>query len=1280
MSIRPIDLDTARELLDFSGGDQDLINLGEQQLKGTVALHNMIAHPEIGVGYLADEVGMGKTYMALGVVALMRYFNPALRVLYICPSRNVQEKWYSREYLNFCKHNVKVSHFRIRGPDGKPAAPAISCRSVTELIHHATTGFHADFFVRMSAFSIALSKDDEKAWKAKLEELHELWPAFKVPKTRVTSRSVKNRYALALNEVLPEFDLVVIDEAHNFKHDLESSDRNRVLSTALGFRKAENCVSRVKNALLLSATPYDRVINQLCNQLKLVGKGDLLPEDITQKDRDRLEQCLSKFMVRRLNVLDIAGEPHTRNMYRKEWRSGEKAEINLDSDLQKLVTALVQKKVGETLAKDGGLPSFQTGLLASFESYAETTKSDDPVEFDGDIADKGGVHDARDKNVIGAISDSFIQADLGRRTLPHPKMDSVSEQLAKELFQRGRKQLVFVRRVKSVKEIKRKLDDLYNSDLAEYIRSELKSFPEELSLLEEVVENYWRISHSQDEDISGGEFIADYFEEGTDEVDDKQPPKKDTLFAWFFRGELPPELSQLFKNKRGGFAEPNSMRKGLVAKNQSSSLLMEINWVNLLVQCQGEDIDQLLNDYGDKVADIARDFISASDKSNWFVEFNACQYAFVHWYSEYKQLPKLETLANYLKPKSASDKKNSYSAQRCGALLQTYTFYCALHKSNLLDSLFPHLKSILTDLLNNGKEISEEQLQKLSIHGALLSLCLRTGHGLIDLYLARIRQGADKPTAESGGAWMDDLVSVLNRQSTQNDFNTYWECLKLSENLDLIIKTNFPEIYDKSPQEYRLFLARALSPLVPIMGATGDTASTRSAQARKFRMPGYPLALISTDVFQEGEDLHTFCDSVMHYGLSGTPVSIEQKIGRVDRVGSQAERRLLKIKTGAASTDDLIQVYFPHVKESIEVFQVRQLCHNINDFLKSLNSVGSMASANQDRVNPDEEIINRSAVPDQIDSLLKSPFEPKVLKSEPQFNQIECIRAAEQRTQSVTRNIDQRLKEILDEEEVLDAEDIELVRDDGTKIPVRISLKSARASGEILLHVLWKGETVSLREMNRAELNEHMQSARRRIYRTHASEIGNGEIQLGYDSELLVGDETATSFDEIKTFLNRFERTEYFEHYLKPTSELIRQYWEKAQTDGQKEFDQGLVLMEGLETDGALELTFLFGSQNYVRTHQVRIYELDGRCVFFAEAASAERVNDLTCQQIIKLTWLYNRNVDLAEFMLDDKGTLVGRVVHPVRGLDYKEFAYCAYTLAVATDRLEYLIDNRDRY
>ena len=52
------------------------------------------------------------------------------------------------------------------------------------------------------------------------------------------------------------------------------------------------------------------------------------------------------------------------------------------------------------------------------------------------------------------------------------------------------------------------------------------------------------------------------------------------------------------------------------------------------------------------------------------------------------------------------------------------------------------------------------------------------------------------------------------------------------------------------------------------------------------------MVLTSTGVFQEGEDLHTFCDAVSHYGLSSSPIALEQKVGRVDRIGSLAQRKI----------------------------------------------------------------------------------------------------------------------------------------------------------------------------------------------------------------------------------------------------------------------------------------------------------------------------------------------------------------------------------------------------
>ena len=90
------------------------------------------------------------------------------------------------------------------------------------------------------------------------------------------------------------------------------------------------------------------------------------------------------------------------------------------------------------------------------------------------------------------------------------------------------------------------------------------------------------------------------------------------------------------------------------------------------------------------------------------------------------------------------------------------------------------------------------------------------------------------------------------------------------------------------------------------------------------------------------------------------------------------------------------------------------------------------------------------------------------------------------------------------------------------------------------------------------------------------------------------------------------------------------------------------------------------------------IFEADDRCIFLAQAADPDVVRQLSVDQLVKLTWQRNKHIDLVEFMLDEELSLMGRAVHPIQGMTFREFLYCAYTLAVSTDRLEFLIQQED--
>lgn len=105
---------------------------------------------------------------------------------------------------------------------------------------------------------------------------------------------------------------------------------------------------------------------------------------------------------------------------------------------------------------------------------------------------------------------------------------------------------------------------------------------------------------------------------------------------------------------------------------------------------------------------------------------------------------------------------------------------------------------------------------------------------------------------------------------------------------------------------------------------------------RQFRMPAYPLVLITTDLLQEGEDLHLFCSNVYRYGIAWMPSSMEQRLGGIDRVRSQTERRLTAL-TDQIDPQNLLQVYYPFLRETVEVFQVNRVLDRMARFIQLMH-------------------------------------------------------------------------------------------------------------------------------------------------------------------------------------------------------------------------------------------------------------------------------------------------------------------------------------------------------
>jgi len=83
-----------------------------------------------------------------------------------------------------------------------------------------------------------------------------------------------------------------------------------------------------------------------------------------------------------------------------------------------------------------------------------------------------------------------------------------------------------------------------------------------------------------------------------------------------------------------------------------------------------------------------------------------------------------------------------------------------------------------------------------------------------------------------------------------------------------------------------------------IVDDTGSTLRRASIVRQAFNSPFRPFILATTSIGQEGLDFHTYCHRVYHWNLPSNPVDLEQREGRVHRYKGHAVRKNLAIAFG----------------------------------------------------------------------------------------------------------------------------------------------------------------------------------------------------------------------------------------------------------------------------------------------------------------------------------------------------------------------------------------------
>ncbi|RUM53654.1 MAG: hypothetical protein DSY85_08525 [Marinomonas sp.] len=1023
--IKAITPNYVEQLINFA--PTDLIKqsgISELQRDGCVALFNMLVRN--GVAYLADEVGMGKTYISLAVMHLLRYQKPDARVLIITPRRNIQEKW-ANDLTSFVQQNWLRADHRVKTPQGSPDWPTETPDRISDWLDNIYDNNKEphDTILRMTSFSINADKNDPDKLTSKLNTNPWTLSSYSTQK-----ELIKNIRALINNAA--HYDLVIVDEAHNLKHGYQegapSSLRNESLYHM--FRPLEKARYQKPWLLMLSATPMENGDPEsLVRQFEVFGRDfDRLQsyeaENTAITIRDlagnysgkELKDFQKNLIVRRVAELKLPDNSSlTRNMYRREWRKGgvDSHDLPLKSASlhERLVNGVIQKNVFEMLQRDRG-GRFRIGSLESFEVYAgaesSLTESDDVSFHSGEVLP--------DQRLIADLCQSYRKKFS--QEVPHPKLNAVAKMLSEKVAQRE-KALVFVRRVATTKDLASRVSATFDKEIVHRIKSVI--IKDEKPIIDKVDEAWRRILATRDFEELENETELQTSDDSSKETNDFRDEEEDanisevvpSLFTWWFRGEREKlrEYSNLFTGRH--------LREQLEARFKFS-LILEENYVDWVLLRPRNCLSKLVEDSSYSESDVILGIseflptdLQISPVKNYRRVFHYVQLATLQWMA---QQPCYLHMSGSLKilvdeifdnPENVTGIPNPNAAKIIRDMLIHQGIYPTLARCSKDSKLYDVVaRGVFEDLNESANFNFRQALRQREQIRHMQIAALRHGAPLIDLYLACLQAKQKQITnvaTLNANKVAKLLIASWKKWATKPDVTFSCglnELIQIRQNFSLIKKLNFPALdvaqqtsrsldypllegqeprsdSKSATRSVRRFLNQEFAGQAPAAAAQGGQSDERRHRiTTHFRMPGMPWVVVATNVYEEGVDLHTFCKTVIHHGISHTASSVEQRTGRVDRIGGLLQRDVAAMTHVREFVDERkIQSLFPYQNDTFEKFQVRRVLSNCNRAIQSLHDMD--APIHEDK---EVHLADRFEIPSQITERLSSPFDVKESK------------------------------------------------------------------------------------------------------------------------------------------------------------------------------------------------------------------------------------------------------------------------------------------------------------
>ena len=905
---RPLRPENVGELIDLTViGDPETRSMADMQLEGIAALYNILC--KHGFAYLADEVGMGKTYQAMGLAALVWNEKPDARILFISPRQNLQVKWYD-DYLRFFASNYRrrqglgddrAASILFGQPVHRPVlfqnlrswAPTIGMSErIAPFLRHTS-------FTRPVYLTYRDLGDMDVLWDNAHQRLRS-WGLFHARRPRGLSASDASEqlnltFAAALNAKLsreageqPYFDLVVVDEAQCLRNPFNQT--NRVLFASLK--------GHVNKWLFMSATPAHGGPVDLPTILNhYPDDGEVLNPELTE-DLPAMQKALQAFLIRRQKRYRTrtTPEPIGKDKYRNHDRDGWGIRDNEMSALGTLAMGLVQKGLVDVLQSKSN--RYRIGFLSSFESLQSsisrtltpTTDDNDSHEnnvasdWHHDQADGVTEPEAPDTNFIHQLAADF--EECFKMPLPHPKIDAVVNRVAALAFgtnteKGGNKFLIFTRRVSTVDTLKDRLVRRYHQAIEARVR------------------RCWGAKL----DWSGKNIRIE-------EPDDNEDPEGfDTE-----PGETP-------------FREAMSKKGWLFRYRQTfrasgrNALFFEDGWLQRLCLAGGVDPADAANKLPDELwaESWAHASRSAGVRRQQY-RANRVRYLAVQ---AIRRFPKVFGLD----AKSATPWRTAYEAalhehidqaRPAGDPHRAPELFIQPTLWTIWDDRFFNSQLALPAAMADGHGVVGDdlcrELCRRQVARTLIGQMFRLTDTLLDLYFA------DEQSAHDTYAFIVRFLDWLTSDDP-SALQVRQDCTQWIEHLRLIVDS----CLDGAGRSWRELAREETWPQLynplAVMGVTGGSGAHRTA-TRQFRTPSLPRVIVCTDTLKEGVDLHLFCDRVLHYGVAWTSGDLEQRVGRVDRFFSQIERRLY---VEGAPPDVELHVGYPHVVASIERDQVERV-------------------------------------------------------------------------------------------------------------------------------------------------------------------------------------------------------------------------------------------------------------------------------------------------------------------------------------------------------------------